>query len=129
MTHELPSRRESVTQKLVIHGESGKTSLYISTSHSAEGRLQEAFISVEKTGATERGYVDVISRYVSRELQRGVSLEDALAPCEIKGYPIGAITGYPGLGFCRGYLDCARKYLLKYQEELHAGKDPVSQSR
>lgn len=120
MQHELPSRRESVTQKLVIHGESGKTSLYITVSNDSGGRIQEAFISVEKTGATERAYVDVVSRYLSRELQRGVSLEDALAPCEIKGYPIGAITGYPGLGFCRGYLDCARKYLLKYQEELNA---------
>ena len=64
--------------------------------------------------------MDVASRYLSRELQNGVPLEDALAPYEVKTNPIGSITGYPKLGFCRGYLDAARKYLLAYQEELYA---------
>ena len=106
--HELPSRRESITQKLGIVHAGGRASLYVTTSHDPTGRIQEAFISVEKTGADERAYVDVASRYLSRELQNGVPLEDALAPYEVKTNPIGAITGYPKLGFCRGYLAAAR---------------------
>lgn len=121
--HELPSRRESVTQKLVIVHAGGRASLYITTSNDSSGKLQEVFISVEKTGADERAYVDVASRYLSRELQNGVPLEDALAPYEVKTNPAGVITGYPKLGFCRGYLDAARKYLLAYQEELHAKQE------
>ena len=121
--HELASRRESVTQKLVIVHAGGRASLYITTSNDSSGKLQEVFISVEKTGADERAYVDVASRYLSRELQNGVPLEDALAPYEVKTNPAGVITGYPKLGFCRGYLDAARKYLLAYQEELHAKQE------
>ena len=121
--HELPSRRESVTQKLVIVHAGGRASLYITTSNDSSGKLQEVFISVEKTGADERAYVDVASRYLSRELQNGVPLEDALASYEVKTNPAGVITGYPKLGFCRGYLDAARKYLLAYQEELHAKQE------
>ena len=118
--HDLPSRRESITQKLGIVHATGRASLYVTTSHDPSGRIQEVFISVEKTGADERAYVDVASRYLSRELQNGVPLEEALAPYEVKTNPIGSITGYPKLGFCRGYLDAARKYLLAYQEELYA---------
>jgi len=121
--HELPSRRESVTQKLGIVHATGRASLYITSSLDPAGRIQEVFISVEKTGADERAYVDVASRYLSRELQSGVPLEDALAPYEVKTNPAGVITGYPKLGFCRGYLDAARKYLLAYQEELHAKQE------
>ena len=118
--HELPSRRESDTQKLVIVGATRRANVFITTSLDPSGRIQEAFVTVEKTGADERAYVDVASRYLSRELQNGVPLEDALAPYEVKTNPAGVITGYPKLGFCRGYLDAARKYLLAYQEELHA---------
>lgn len=123
--HELPSRRESITQKLVIVHANGRSNVYITVSYDPQSRLiWEAFISVEKTGADERAYVDVASRYLSRELQRGISLEDALDPFEVKTAPAGVITGYPGLGFCRGYLDAARKYLLAYQEELqHAQQE------
>lgn len=120
--HELPSRRESITQKLGIVHATGRASLYITTSHDPSGRIQEAFVTVEKTGADERAYVDVASRYLSRELQHGVPLEDALAPYDVKTNPAGVITGYPKLGFCRGYLEAARKYLLAYQQELYDGQ-------
>lgn len=68
--HELPSRRESVTQKLGIVHAGGRASLYITSSLDPGGRIQEVFISVEKTGADERAYVDVASRYgtISDEL-------------------------------------------------------------
>ena len=51
--HELPSRRESITQKLGIVHAGGRASLYITTSNDSSGKLQEVFISVEKdTGVT-----------------------------------------------------------------------------
>ena len=78
--HELPSRRESITQKLGIVHATGRASLYVTTSHDPEGRIQEAFVTVEKTGADERAYVDVASRYLSRELQSGVPLSAKLWP-------------------------------------------------
>ena len=71
---------------------------------------------VWKNRADERAYVDVASRYLSRELQSGVPLRMPWSPTRSKPTPPQQDHRVSQAGFCRGYLDAARKYLLAYQE-------------
>ncbi len=116
------SRRESETNKVVIHG-TEKSSLYFTYSFDTRGespRIQEVFCSVEKTGADERAYMDTIARLVSRLLRHETVAE--VASCLE-----GVVTSLRGpvrspskdVKFCMGFIDLLSKELVARQEELN----------
>ena len=91
MASDVASRRDSETNKVVIHGTT-RSSLYLTFSFDLSGaqpRLQEAFCSVEKTGSDERAYMDTIARLVSR-LLRHESVEEVASCLE------GVVTSIRG---------------------------------
>jgi len=125
MASDVASRRDSETNKVVIHGTT-RSSLYLTYSFDLSGaqpRIQEAFCSVEKTGSDERAYMDTIARLVSR-LLRHESVEEVASCLEGVVTSIrGPVEGIANERFCHGYIDCFGKALLKRQEELYANQD------
>ena len=108
MRQVLPSRRDCITQKFTIISTKGKSNYYVTT----DGKLQEIFISVEKTGSEHRALLDSIGRLLSIGLQCGIDVQVYIRLLkDTKFAPGGVVTGHPTIRFATSPLDLVARYL------------------
>jgi len=111
----LPSRRDSVTQKFKIlcPDANGKSpSLYVTVGLKDNRAPGEIKIVLSSTGSDERAYSDSLSYTLSIGLQYGVPLKAFVEQfIGIKFMPYGPVTGYEYIKFCSSPLDLAFRWL------------------
>jgi ribonucleoside-diphosphate reductase alpha chain len=81
MAHDPPTLAPRATRtmsgsrtKIGIGGMDG----YVRTSHDADGRIVEVFLTFSKHGSTVGGLMDALAVMISKDLRRGVSLSEIL---------------------------------------------------
>jgi len=67
----LPWRRESTTLSVYLGGHK----MHLTVGFYPDGRVGEVWVNVHKVGASMRGLLDCFARLISKELQRGVTVE------------------------------------------------------
>ena len=86
----LPGRRQSITQKAVLNGQT----IYLTLGEYPDGRLGEVFLDLARCGSVLRAFGNALAVFLSIGLQHGVPL--ALFVNALKGVsfePCGPVTG------------------------------------
>lgn len=105
----LPSRRESITQKIRV---GNRRTLYLST-HDATPPL-EIFVRVKGADCTAEtvALYDCLARLVSIALQYGAPLETVWKLLRgVQVEPGGIVTGHPTIHFCSSLPDAIGQHL------------------
>ena len=128
--HELPGRRESVTQKFTIIDHRGRHTMHFTVGfYPDSGAVAEIFASLKKTGSKERAFLDSMARATSLGLQHGVPLESFVEMfVGTQGTPGGTVAGHPNIKRCQGPIDLLFRWLgfeFCGIKELGHVQDPV----
>ena len=108
----LPSRRQNTNFKLRILTEKGSQALYLTVGFFEDSSVAEIFVTLNKTGTANRGYVDSMARSVSLGLQHGVPLSEYVEMFTgTQSSPKGYVKDYPSLRNCQGPIDLVFKVL------------------
>jgi len=106
----LPSRRRSVTQKIVV---GRRRTIYLST-QDADQPL-ELFVRVRGKDCRDEtvALYDCLARMISLALQYGCPVETVgTMLAGVQCAPAGIVTGHPTLHFCRSVPDAIGQHLL-----------------
>ena len=115
----LPDTRRSVTHKVVIEGDQGKVSVFLTAGFYEDGRLGEVFVRIGKAGSTMTGLADTVAILLSFALQYGVPLEPLARRLKDASFaPMGA-TSNPAIPTCTSITD----YLFRWLEQVPVGSD------
>ena len=125
---ELPSRRNSITQKAKVYHAKGCTSVYYGTSASKAGLVQEVFCDVEKTGSDERASVTALATAISIGIQEAKDPRTAIERYveAFKGMKTslqGTVAGVDGIKRTWGFEDLVSRLLEREQELLDAQQE------
>ncbi len=109
---ELPSRRQSVTQKVKIAG----CTLFITVGFYDEDKTLpgEIFLILDDAGEKERILVDCLARMTSVAIQYGAPIHDLMERqwLGLKGKVCGPVQGDDRIKNCTSALDYCARYLL-----------------
>ncbi|MCH7500007.1 MAG: hypothetical protein IH886_08360 [Nitrospinae bacterium] len=105
---KLPNRRNGVTQKMKISGQT----IYLRTGEFEDGSLGEIFIDLSKEGALIRSLMNCFAIAISVALQSGASLEDLCDKFMFTRFePAGIVENNQDIKMCSSILDAIFKDL------------------
>lgn len=111
----LPTRRESITQKIRV---GNRRTIYLSTN--ATGPPLELFVRVRGTDCTAEivALYDCVARLVSLSLQYGAPLATVGKLLQgVKVEPAGLVTGHESIHFCSSLPDAIGQHLLSLTQD------------
>ncbi len=111
----LPRDRPSDTHAVRIEG----SKLYLTVGKDPETmEPKELFIRISKYGATVGGLLDTYATLLSKTLQYGVPLEDAVAHMSDTQFSPSGVTNNPEIGMTKSIMDYIAKWMLaKYGDD------------
>ncbi len=114
----LPNRRETIRQRVKIHGARGPVNLYVDVGFFDQARTEpgEVFVVLQKTGSELRAVLDSLARTISLGLQHGVPLETFVnLYLGTRFEPAGPVEGHEHIKFASSPLDfIARELGIRY---------------
>jgi len=112
MYEPLPNRRDSVNQTFHIYSVDKCWTLHTTVGFYSQAHIGEIFITVAKTGDTERAHLDCLARSVSIGLQHGVLMSTYLD--SFVGYqclPRGPVQGHDTIKLCSSPIDLVLRWI------------------
>lgn len=115
----MPTTRQSVTHKAVIHSAEGLVKFFIVVGLYDNGQPGEVFITCDQTGSTLDGFADSWAIAISMLLQTGAMLAQLVEKFAYQGFEPSGLTDCLDVRHARSPVD----YCVRWMEATFKAKE------
>ena len=111
MKNRMPTTRQSVTHKAVIHSAEGRVKFFVTVGLYDDGRPGEVFITCDESGGRLDGFSDCWAIAISMLLQTGTTLDQLAEKFAFQGFEPAGRTDCPAVRYARSVPDYISRWM------------------